>query len=93
MTIDSNAMDRTGGATAFGRGPPVVSIILESMVMVLDCPCLALEAQLIQNLLNKPLTKFGRWGDSDRYGSMLTKFQLKPSVPDPKRTKFREWLI
>jgi len=27
--------------------------------MVLDCPCLALEAQLIQNLLNKPLTKFG----------------------------------
>ena len=37
----------------------MVSIILESMVMVLDCPCLALEAQLIQNLLNKPLTKFG----------------------------------
>ena len=28
--------------------------------MVLDCPCLALEAQLIQNLLNKPLTKFGK---------------------------------
>jgi len=27
--------------------------------MVLDCPCLALEAQIIQNLLNKPLTKFG----------------------------------
>jgi len=49
MTIDSNAMDRTGGAAAFGRGPPV-SIILESMVMVLDCPCLALEAQLIRNL-------------------------------------------
>ena len=35
-----------------GRGlsprPPVVSIILEHMGMVLDCPCLALEAQLIQ---------------------------------------------
>jgi len=53
-------MDRTGGAAAFGRGPTVVSIILGSMVMVLDCPCLALEAKLIQNLLiiNKPLTKF-----------------------------------
>jgi len=31
-------------AAAEGRGPPVVSIIVESMVMVLDCPCLALEA-------------------------------------------------
>jgi len=47
------------GATAFGRGPPVVSIILEYMGMVLDCPCLALEPQLIQNLSHKPLTKFG----------------------------------
>ena len=27
--------------------------------MVLDCPCLAFEAQLIQNLLNKPHTQFG----------------------------------
>jgi len=35
------------------------SMALESMVMVLDCPCLASDAQLIQNLLNKPLTKFG----------------------------------
>ena len=50
------------GAAAEGRGPPVLSIALESMVMVLDCPCLALEAQLIQNLLNKPLTKFGKGG-------------------------------
>jgi len=48
------------GAAAVSRGPPVVSIILESIVMVLNCPCLALEAQLIQNLLNKPLTEFGR---------------------------------
>jgi len=45
MTIDSNAMDRTGGP--------------RPKVMVLDCPCLALEAQWIQNLLNKPHTKFG----------------------------------
>jgi len=43
MPIYSNAMDR--GAAAFGRGLPVVSIILEYMGMVLDCPCLALEAQ------------------------------------------------
>ena len=55
MTIDSNIIDTTGGAAAF----PVLSIALESMVMVLDCPCLAMEAQLIQNLLNMPLTKFG----------------------------------
>jgi len=47
------------GAAALGRGPPVVSIRLESMVMVLDCTFFALEAQLIQNLPNKPLTKFG----------------------------------
>ena len=40
--------------------------------MVLDCPCLALEAQLIQNLLNKPLTKFGT---------------LKPCVLDAEFTK------
>jgi len=49
-------------AAAEGRGPPVLSIALESMVMVLDCPYLALEAQLIQNLLNKPRTKFGTVG-------------------------------
>jgi len=54
MTIDSNAMDITGGP----RPPSGVNNI-ESMVMVLDCPCLALVAQLIQNLLIKPLTKFG----------------------------------
>ena len=63
MTIDSNIIDTTGGAAAEGRGPLVLSIALESMVMVFDCPCLALEAQLIQNLFNKPLMKFGtlRW--------------------------------
>ena len=57
MTIDSNIIDHRGAA-AEGRGPPVLSIALESMVMVLDCPCLALEAQSIQNLLHKPLMKF-----------------------------------
>ena len=31
-----------------GRGPSVVSILLEYMGMVLDCPCLVLEAQSIQ---------------------------------------------
>jgi len=64
MTIDSNIIDTTGGAAAEDRGPPVLSIVLESMVMVLDCPCLASEAHLIQNLLNKPLTKFGNWRGS-----------------------------
>jgi len=42
-------MQRTEqGAAAFGRAAPVVSIILEYMGMVLDCPCFALEAQLIR---------------------------------------------
>jgi len=41
-----------GGGAAFGRAPPVVSIILEYMGMVLDFPCLALEAQLIQKSVN-----------------------------------------
>ena len=48
-------------------GISVVSILLESMVMVLDCPCLASESQLIQNLLNKPLTKFGTSGTSENH--------------------------
>jgi len=33
---------------AEGRAPPVLSIALEYMGMVLDFPCLALEANLIQ---------------------------------------------
>jgi len=37
-----------------GRGRPVVSIILEYMGMVLDCPCLALEVQLVQKSLQGP---------------------------------------
>jgi len=40
------------GAAAEGRGPPVLSIALEYMGMVLDFPCLALEAQLIQKSVN-----------------------------------------
>ena len=31
------------------------------MGMVLDCPCLAWEAQLIQKTVNKPTTKFGTY--------------------------------
>jgi len=61
MTIDSNIIDTTGVPRP-KTAAPVLSIALESMVMVLDCPCLALEAQLIQNLLNKPLTKLSRFG-------------------------------
>jgi len=59
-----------------GRGLPVVSIILESMVMVLDCPCLALEAQLIQNLLNKPPTKFGKQDTSPPIGVDFDRFVM-----------------
>jgi len=33
---------------AESRGPPVLYIALEYMGMVLDCPCLALDAQLVQ---------------------------------------------
>ena len=36
--------------------------------MVLECPCLALEAQLIQNLLTKPLTKFGTCTSASTHG-------------------------
>ena len=64
MPIYSNAIDRTGGPQAAAPlfcplRPPcsVVSTILEYMGMVLDCPCLALEAQLIQK---SPTKKFGR---------------------------------
>jgi len=52
MTIYSNAMDRTGGGAAFGHAPPVVYIAFEYMGMVLDFPCLALEAQLVQKSVN-----------------------------------------
>ena len=37
---------------AEGGAPPVLSIALEYMGMVLDFPCLALEAQLIQKSVN-----------------------------------------
>ena len=40
------------GAAAFGRGPPVVSIILEYMNTVPDCHCLGLEAQMFEKSLN-----------------------------------------
>lgn len=48
MPIYSHIIDTTGGAAAEGRGPPVLSIALKYMGIVLDCPCLALTAQLIQ---------------------------------------------
>ena len=35
------------GGAAEGRAPSVLSIALEYMGMVLDFPCLALEAQLV----------------------------------------------
>jgi len=47
MPMYSDIIDTTAGATAEGRGHPVLSIALEYMGMVLVCPCLALEAQLI----------------------------------------------
>ncbi len=50
MPIDSNLIDNTGGR---GRRPlpPVLSIALEYMGMVLACPCLALEAKIFEKLL------------------------------------------
>mgnify|MGYP000090443468 CR=1 FL=1 len=49
MPIDSKAMDRTGAA-AEGRAPPVLSIKLEYMGMVLACPLLGLAAQHVTRL-------------------------------------------
>ena len=47
MPIYSNAMDRTGQPGLSVAAPPVVSIILEYGAIVLECPRLALEAQLV----------------------------------------------
>ena len=40
------------GGAAEGRTPAVLSIALEYMGMVLNFPCLALEAQLVQKSVN-----------------------------------------
>ena len=54
MPMYPNIIDTTGAAPNIseGRAPPVLSIALEYMGMVLDFPCLALEAQLIQKSVN-----------------------------------------
>ncbi len=58
MPMYSDIIDTTGLGAAEGRAPPVLSIALEYMGMVLDFPCLALEPQLLQKSV-RPCTKFG----------------------------------
>ena len=56
----------------------MVSIIFEYVGMVLDCPCLALEAQILLffNLVNKPTTKCGN-------------HTTTPTIPFANKTKFQ----
>ena len=76
-----------------GRGPPVLPSALEYMGMVLDCPCLALEAQLIQKTINKPTTMVWAetWSKSIRLDSnnLTIAFPRTGDRPRDRKLGFR----